>query len=98
MLSQFFQRRILLVTGFILAGVILFTRCIRDMTGEAKPIVHPNGQLYAGDEACRSCHKAICDSFLRTAHYLTSRMADKKYIKGSFAAGENEFVFDAHQK
>ncbi len=98
MLSQFSQRRILLVTGFILAAVILFTRCIRDKTGEAKPIVHPNGQRYAGDEACRSCHKAIWDSFLRTAHYLTSRIAEKKYIKGSFAAGENEFVFDAHQK
>lgn len=98
MLSQIPQRRILLVTGIILAAVILFTRCIRDGTGDTKPIVHPNGQRYAGDEACRACHKAICDSFLRTAHYLTSRIADKKYIKGSFAADENEFVFDAHQK
>ena len=92
------HRRIFLVTGALLAGVLLFTRCFHEAPAENPLIVHPDGQRYAGDAACKSCHRAICDSFPSTAHYLTSRVAEKKYIKGSFAYGENEFVFDAHRK
>jgi len=92
------HRRIFLVTGALLAGVLLFTRCFHESPAENTLIVHPNGQRYAGDEACKSCHKAICDSFASTAHFLTSRVAERKYIKGSFAAADNEFVFDTHRK
>ena len=44
--------------------------------------------------ACRTCHRAITDSFIRTAHYWDSRPADGKTIKGSFAEGKNKFVYN----
>src|SRR5450432_3092942 len=92
------HRRAILVIGFIIACFLIFTRCIRDKPREAVLILHPDGQRYAGDWACRSCHQAIYVSFLSTAHYLTSRVAERKYIKGSFAEGKNEFVFGPHWK
>jgi len=49
---------------------------------------------FAGSETCKNCHKEIFDSHIKTAHYLTSKPADEKYIKGSFKPGENEFVFN----
>jgi hypothetical protein len=42
-----------------------------------------------GSEACRSCHRAISDSYDRTAHAATSRTATSATIKGSFAEGRN---------
>ena len=50
--------------------------------------------LYAGATACMKCHKAVYDSFATTAHYLTSRPAAEKYIKGSFEEGRNQFSFN----
>ena len=49
---------------------------------------------YAGSEACRSCHKAIYDSFVQTAHFLTSATASKEFIKGSFDSGSNIFTYN----
>jgi hypothetical protein len=43
---------------------------------------------------CRTCHQAITDSFLRTAHYLDSRPADSFSIKGSFAEGANRYRYN----
>jgi hypothetical protein len=39
--------------------------------------------------ACRPCHQPIVDSYLQTAHYRTSALADTTTIKGSFAPGHN---------
>lgn len=44
---------------------------------------------YVGDGACASCHRANVDAFHKTAHYLSSRPADKDSILGSFASGAN---------
>ena len=44
--------------------------------------------------SCRPCHQAITDSFMRTAHYLDSRPADGRYIKGSFQEGKNRYVYN----
>jgi hypothetical protein len=98
MSSSFSRRRIFLVTGLILTCILVLTQCIQDKPRDAVVIMRPDGQRYAGDDACRSCHRAICDSFISTAHFLTSRVSGKKYIKGSFEEGKNEFVFDAHRK
>jgi hypothetical protein len=98
MTKTLFRWRVFLVTGTLLAGVSLFTRCMDKQETKRPPITHFNGEQYAGDEACRSCHQAIYDSFISTAHWLTSRIAEPKYIRGSLASGENEFVFDAHRK
>lgn len=54
------------------------------------------GQQFAGSATCKNCHKNIYEKHTLTAHYSTSRMADKKYILGSFAKGSNTFAYDKH--
>ena len=44
---------------------------------------------YVGDAACRSCHREKVDSYLVTAHHLTSQPADQKSILGRFTEGDN---------
>ena len=44
--------------------------------------------------SCRTCHRAITDSFIRTAHYFDSSPADSNSIKGSFAEGKNRYVYN----
>src|SRR5271170_3733894 len=44
---------------------------------------------YAGDAACLSCHKELTLSYRRTSHHLTSQLADKNSILGTFAEGSN---------
>ena len=46
-------------------------------------------QEFAGDGTCRACHLDIAESYLRTAHHLTSRLPTSESIAGSFAAGNN---------
>ena len=53
-----------------------------------------NATPLTGPEACRSCHKAITDSFMETAHYFDSRPADINSIKGSFTEGENRYKYN----
>ena len=49
---------------------------------------------YAGAASCKSCHKEIYESFIHTAHYLTSRPASKEFIKGSFDSGRNTYAYN----
>lgn len=49
----------------------------------------PGRQEFAGDGACHTCHLDIAESYLRTAHHLTSRLPSSESIAGSFAAGNN---------
>ncbi len=44
---------------------------------------------FVGDEACRSCHQQKTDTYHRTAHYLTSQIADKNSVVGTFNEGLN---------
>lgn len=44
---------------------------------------------FVGDEACRSCHRQKTDSYHRTAHHLTSQIADKNSVVGTFTEGSN---------
>ena len=48
-----------------------------------------NSANYVGDQECRACHARIVESYFRTAHHLTSRIAAKGSILGSFSAGKN---------
>src|SRR5205823_7577614 len=44
--------------------------------------------------SCRTCHRAITDSFIHTAHYFDSRPADSSSIKGSFEEGKNRYRYN----
>jgi len=61
---------------------------------QAEPKSHSSSatvdrQNFVGDEACRSCHSEKAASYFGTAHRLTSQIAAKKSVLGSFADGEN---------
>jgi Cytochrome c554 and c-prime len=47
---------------------------------------------YVGDAACLSCHQKQGLSYLRTAHHLTSQIANKDSVLGSFQAGLNVLI------
>src|SRR5688572_11164711 len=49
---------------------------------------------FSDPSSCRTCHQAITDSFVRTAHYFDSRPADSSSIKGSFEAGKNKYTYN----
>jgi hypothetical protein len=42
-----------------------------------------------GDQACSSCHNEKASTYLQTSHHLTSSLASKPSIHGSFAPGAN---------
>jgi hypothetical protein len=44
---------------------------------------------YVGDAACLPCHKEDGLSYRSTSHHLTSQLASKESILGSFSAGSN---------
>ncbi|HTY83219.1 MAG TPA: multiheme c-type cytochrome [Silvibacterium sp.] len=44
---------------------------------------------YAGDAACLDCHKDQGLSYIQTSHHLTSRLASKESVFGSFTPGSN---------
>src|SRR5690349_6555514 len=87
--------RLLITAAAILVITITLSQCVqREANEKTKLIIHPNGKVFAGSVTCRKCHAAIYDSFVHTAHYLTSRPASKEFVKGSFAENENVFSFD----
>ncbi len=50
---------------------------------------------YAGDQACISCHQQESTSYFHTAHYLTSRLASRDSVLGSFKPGSNKLTIIA---
>ena len=44
---------------------------------------------YAGDQACRTCHRQEFDGYVRTAHHAASRLPSTNSILGSFESGSN---------
>jgi hypothetical protein len=76
----------------LLAGVCTFS-VVCTSRREAGPIRNIYGEAFAGPEACRSCHPAIYDSFMATAHFHDSRPATAETIKGVFGRGSDVFVY-----
>jgi Cytochrome c554 and c-prime len=81
-------RKLILLTG-IVGSVFLFTRCFQ---GHAQP--DPRGPAYAGSDACLQCHKTISSSFVHTAHFLSTRIADSNTIAGNFSKDSNELLIN----
>jgi Cytochrome c554 and c-prime len=46
-------------------------------------------QEYVGDAACARCHQPVVDSYEKTAHHVTSQVANKDTIVGTFSPGAN---------
>jgi hypothetical protein len=84
-----FTIAVLLMPGCI----FLLTQCIHKEKDQAGADKRSDFSAFAGSESCASCHKKISEDHIHTAHYLTSREASDKYIKGSFETGKNSFSF-----
>ncbi|MCW3092571.1 MAG: hypothetical protein JWP81_3640 [Ferruginibacter sp.] len=78
----------------IVALVFVFTRCMNKDTEPAGVIKNAAGKQFAGSATCANCHKNIYDHHLKTAHYLTTRIAAEEYIRGSFENGKNTYAYD----
>jgi hypothetical protein len=80
--------------------VLIFNRCLDKGKEKDKPVAVRNakGQQFAGAASCRSCHQAIYDSFIESAHHASSSVASPETIKGSFASNANTFELDSIHK
>ena len=74
--------------------IFLFSKCINNEKNKLDATVKANNyEKFAGSDKCISCHKAIYDTHIQTAHFLTSAIASEKNIKGSFDTGKNTFMY-----
>ncbi len=103
-------RRSAITMFIIVAGIFLLTQCVDKQENETTPTgdnqniakraanVPVTRDQFAGSETCIKCHRDIYNKHILTAHYLTTRPAEEKYIKGSFATGKNVYVYDTSMK
>jgi hypothetical protein len=54
----------------------------------AKPKVFPRRD-YVGDAVCARCHQEKVESYHKTAHFITSQVANKDTVVGNFTPGAN---------
>jgi hypothetical protein len=81
-----------------LGGCIFgLAQCMDDVKKPAV-ITNAKGDEYVGSAACEKCHAAIAKSYAHTAHARSSRPAEKQFIKGSFAPGNNTFSFNDYSE
>ncbi|MEO6407042.1 MAG: multiheme c-type cytochrome [Ferruginibacter sp.] len=80
---------LILLAGF----VFILSKCINPVEGK-----DPRGKAFAGAATCRQCHQAIYDSFLGTAHYHATSVANAQNILGNFSPGINTFNYDSITK
>ena len=50
-------------------------------------------ESYTSSQKCMSCHKAIYERHLTTAHHLTGQPSSEGSIKGSFKKGKNTYSY-----
>lgn len=87
------------VVMLVVCTVILFSRCNNEAEVKQDAVVAADETLsvkyedFAGPEKCASCHKAIYDTHIQTAHFLTGQTAEEKNIHGSFKKGANAFSY-----
>src|SRR4051812_47774832 len=79
--------------------LIILLSAIIVITGANLFFATPNALIqtpasYTDVSSCRTCHRAITDSFIHTAHYFDSRPADSSSIKGSFEEGKNRYRYN----
>lgn len=101
------MKRILSRTGKLNAAIILLVLIIAagnifctllNRSSDSQHTLEIDKNSFAGSASCRNCHKNIYDSFVHTAHYLTSRPAAQEFIKGSFDSGKNIYEYNQFVK
>jgi predicted CXXCH cytochrome family protein len=69
--------------------VLLYSRCINSSSPGGTDL---RGKAYAGSMTCGSCHNDIYNSYLHTAHFLTSW--SERYMQEKVAASADSFIFN----
>ncbi|MCG2613788.1 hypothetical protein LZZ85_05830 [Terrimonas sp. NA20] len=82
------NKRLLSVLLVMVAVVTVLCRC--NGSSEGKDL---RGEGFVGSATCATCHKAIYDSYLSTAHNNTSRAASDSSVLGRFSSPGNNFGF-----
>jgi hypothetical protein len=90
-LATYPRSLLLLIT--LVAGIFFLTECINQEAGPQPEPAKSNAPQFAGSATCGSCHKAIYEMHLSTAHFHTSEQARAENIKGSFEPGKNSVSF-----
>ena len=85
--------RSLLLMIMLVAGIFFLTQCINQEAGQQPEPAKSDTPQFAGSATCASCHKAIYEMHLSTAHFHTSEQAGAENIKGNFEPGKNSFSF-----
>lgn len=86
------NRHLLGVLFILLLFIFVFSRCVDKQ--EKEVIINKEGQQFAGAEACKSCHKDVYESFLKTAHHFTSQPANEKTIKEASGTDKPSYSFN----
>jgi nitrate/TMAO reductase-like tetraheme cytochrome c subunit len=91
-MKDFFKHRssFFIVAGLI-AGMLIFTKCMDNQTQQLHASVTADYKAYAGSATCATCHKTIVESHVKTNHFKTSAIANASNILGSFDSGLNVF-------
>jgi hypothetical protein len=83
------SRSLLYSLIFAVPLVVIFSQCLNSY--KSKP--DPRADIFAGAATCVKCHKDIYDSYVHTAHFLSTRPAGLKTISGGFDH-DNTFYFN----
>jgi hypothetical protein len=78
-------------TGWIASVTLLLAAItpLRSQLPEPPSAAATSSAQYVGDAACHDCHQADFQSYLTSAHHLTSRPPDAASIDGKFEPGSN---------
>ncbi len=91
------MRRALLIILLLSTSVFLLIRCMDPSDEKAEPILEAGIDryaLYAGSQACQSCHQDISAKHQLTGHFRTSQPSVDSLVKGSFAPGKNTYDYN----
>ena len=86
-------RRSALVLVLLVLAVFVLVRCMGNDKAVKTDGETANFEAYTTAEKCASCHAAIYNSYITTAHYLTGQPPEEKFIKGSFEKGKNNYSY-----
>lgn len=91
-------RRSFIVLIAIISVVFILARCVSNEEKDKSGEVQADNELitfesYTSSRQCMSCHKAIYESHLNTAHHLTGQPPSEASVKGSFEKGKNTYSY-----
>jgi nitrate/TMAO reductase-like tetraheme cytochrome c subunit len=87
------QSKVVVVIILFLCTGFLLSNSPASESLDNKSSFSPQGK-FAGNDACKSCHRAYYESYIHTAHSLTSTPGSTNSIKGSFEEGKNFFAYN----